>query len=101
MKKLLILICIILVAIPLPAQQITNVKQKIENGRIVITYDLQGSDEYEYTVSIQAKNNAGQQIKPEIVAGDIGKVTLGRNKTIYWEPKPKEELWRVGLLLLI
>jgi len=85
MKKLLILICIMLIAVPLSAQQITNVKQKIENGRIIITYDLNGTDEY--TVSIQAKNKAGQKITPAVVAGDFGNITPGKNKTIYWEPQ--------------
>ncbi len=87
MKKLLLLIGALLIAVPLYTQQITNVNHKIEEGRIVITYDLSGTDEYEYTVSIQAKNNAGQQIKPEIVVGDIGYVEPGNSKTIYWEPQ--------------
>ncbi len=88
MKKILLLICITLIAVPLSAQQITNMKQKVENGRIVIIYDIIGEDNYDkYTVSMQAKNNAGQQITPYVVAGDIGNVKLGINKTIYWEPQ--------------
>ena len=81
-------------------QQITNVQQKIENGRIVITYDLNGA--YEYTVSIKAKNNQGKQITPAAVAGDIGQVTPGRNKTIFWEPLLEGlnlEEWKVELTL--
>ena len=86
MKKILILLVLFMIVFTLPvaAQQITNVQQKIENGRIVITYDLNGA--YEYTVSIKAKNNQGKQITPAAVAGDIGQVTPGRNKTIFWEP---------------
>ena len=87
MKKLLILICIMLIALPISAQQITNVKQKIENGRIVITYDLQGSVEYVYIVFLEAKNNTGKQITPQAIAGDAGLVRPGKTKIIYWEPQ--------------
>ena len=86
MKKILLLLCTLLLALPLYAQQITNVQQKIENGRIVITYDLSGSDEDEYSVFIKAKDTSGNTIIPSAVAGDIGKVIPGRSKTIYWEP---------------
>ncbi len=68
-------------------QQIKNVQQKIDNGRIVICYDLTGNDKCEYTITIEAKNNFGERITPEVVVGDIGNVIPGQNKTIYWEPK--------------
>ena len=102
MKKILLLLCTLLLALPLSAQQITNMKQKIENGRIVITYDLSGGDEYEYSVSLQAKDASKNTIIPSAVAGDIGKVIPGRSKTIYWEPVLEGlnlEEWKVELTL--
>ena len=102
MKRLLLVLFMIVVTLPLSAQQITNIQQKIKNGRIVITYDLSGGDEYEYSVSLQAKDASKNTIIPSAVAGDIGQVTPGRNKTIFWEPLLEGlnlEEWKVELTL--
>ena len=98
MKKILILICLLLIALPLSAQQITNFQQKIENGRIVITYDLTGNDEY--IVTLNAIDQSGNSITPIAAAGDIGNIKPGRDKTIYWEPRLEGknlEGWKISL----
>jgi len=86
MKKILLLLCTLLLTVTLSAQQITNVKQKIENGRIIITYDITGSNE-NYTVLVTAKDSYCNSITPSVIVGDIGEVKPGINKTIYWEPQ--------------
>ena len=66
-------------------QQITNLHQKIENGRIVISYDLQGKIGFTYKINVTAKNG-DEIISPNIIAGDMNEVSLGDNKVIWWEP---------------
>ena len=102
MKKLFILLIILFGYTFLSAQQISNVQQKVENGRIVIMYDLSGSDEYDYTVSLKAKDTSNNTIIPFAIAGDIGNVIPGKNKTIYWEPVLEGrslEGWKIDLSL--
>jgi len=67
------------------AQTITNVRQTVENGRIVIKYDLAGTDEY--NVTITATDKTGQTITPTIVAFDIQSVSAGIDHVIWWEPQ--------------
>jgi|GEM_PF-4573565 len=66
------------------AQTITNVRQTVENGRIVIKYDLAGADEYD--IKLIAMDKTGQTIEPTVVAGEIQSVSAGRDHFIWWEP---------------
>ncbi len=85
MKKV-ILYCFLFIIFTstLFSQPISNIQQKIENGRIVITYDLSGNDTYNIVPS--ATNKDGTEIKPEVIAGDLNDVKPGKNHEICWEP---------------
>ena len=85
MKKVILSgFLLLLFSTPLLCQQISNVQQKIENGRIIITYDLSGDDIYNITLT--ATNKDGTKIKPEVIAGDLENVKPGKNHKIWWEP---------------
>ena len=85
MKKIILFTFILFIfATNLLGQHITNVKQKIENGRIVITYDLSGN--YTYNIVPLATNKDGTKIKPEVIAGDLKNVKPGKNYEMWWEP---------------
>ena len=80
-------------------QQITNLHQKIENGRIVISYDLQGKIGFTYKINVTAKNG-DEIISPVVIAGDLSIISPGENKTIWWEPVLEGRAlkgWHVGL----
>ena len=63
------------------AQQITNLHQKIENGRIVITYDLKGNVGEIYTINVTAENEV-EIFFPQVIAGDLNSISPGEDKTI-------------------
>ncbi len=65
-------------------QTITNVKQNIENGRIVITYDLKGASQKSYDITINATKD-GKTIIPRAIAGPVN-VKPGVNHILWWEP---------------
>ncbi len=67
--------------------QLRNVKQILENGRIVVTYDLQGNDEDRCSIKVIAANKNGDTINPVSVAGDIIAVAPGQRRTISWNPE--------------
>ena len=67
------------------SQTITNVKSKIENGRIVINYDLSGSGNWDILFSTRSEN--GEKITPKVVVGEIKRVRPGKNHIIWWEPQ--------------
>ena len=66
-------------------QTITNLQQKIENGRIVVTYDLQGKPGESYNINLTVKKE-GDSIIPKVIAGDLTDVSPGTHKVIWWEP---------------
>ena len=82
MKKIITLYIILSFGL---TQKITNITQKIENGRIVIHYDLSGDNNKEYQINITAEKN-GKSIRPYAVVGELKNVTHGKNKLIWWEP---------------
>jgi len=84
MKKIIIILILISSSV-LFSQQITNFNQKIKNGRIVITYDLQGNTSYDITITA-TKN--GKTIIPsgKCLGFDYGTVTPGKDKIIWWAP---------------
>ena len=66
--------------------QSSNVRQTIENGRIVITYDLQDKASDVYDITLTASDAQGTTVKPTAVAGNID-VSSGSNRIIWWEPQ--------------
>ena len=65
-------------------QTLSNVKQSIENGRIVITYDLTGDAQKSYDITINATKD-GKTIIPRAIAGPVN-VKPGVNHILWWEP---------------
>jgi len=70
------------------SQSITNIQQKTENGRIVITYDFQGGSGEVYNVYniILRAEKEGTTIHPRVAVGDVRDVSPGKDKEIWWEP---------------
>jgi|SaaInlStandDraft_4_1057021.scaffolds.fasta_scaffold36554_1 uncharacterized protein (TIGR02145 family) len=66
-------------------QVITNTNQSIENGRIFITFDLQG-ESYLYFNIILTAERGSELIQPKAIVGDVLNVSPGTNKLIWWEP---------------
>jgi hypothetical protein len=65
--------------------QVSNVQQTNENGRIVITYDLQGKPTDIYDLIVSAQDGQGREIKPIALVGN-NDVIPGSNHIIWWEP---------------
>ena len=65
--------------------QISNVHQSVNNGRIVIIYDLRGSDEDFYDIKVTATNDNGETITPRAIVGDLAVVAVGQGRSIWWE----------------
>jgi hypothetical protein len=85
MKKYIQIFLFALLGQVIFTQQITNLQQKIENGRIVVTYDLQGKTGELYNINLTAKKE-GDSIIPKVIAGDLTDVSPGTHKVIWWEP---------------
>ncbi len=66
--------------------QVSNIRQTVDNGRIIISYDLLGSDEYVYNIRITATNDNDVMITPAAVAGDLSKISPSQGRSIWWEP---------------
>ena len=67
--------------------KIENVHFGVENGNVIINYDLLGYPAKNYIVRIFLKkgNDVNYQYEPRIVSGDVGKGKFaGRNKRIVW-----------------
>ena len=72
----------------LPAvAQISNVRQTLENGRIIVTYDLKGHPADRYTINVAATNENGDTLRPAAIVGDLAHVTPEQGRTIWWEPQ--------------
>jgi hypothetical protein len=78
---LLFSICIISIA------QISNVRQTIENGRIVINYSLRGAPNEIFDIYITANDGQNHYITPQTITGDILETNPEQLKTIWWEPQ--------------
>jgi formylglycine-generating enzyme required for sulfatase activity len=77
---------LLVISLPAYAQQVSNVRSEVRNGRMVITYDLEGGRGAIYDISILAKRASGEEAKPRIIAGDVADVSPGSGHTIWWEP---------------
>jgi len=67
--------------------QIDNIDFGLQEGKIVITYDLLKSDKNErFIVFVNAITESGDSILARSVSGDVNEnVSGGRNKTIVWD----------------
>ncbi len=82
--------------------QISNVRQTIENNRIVITYDLLGSDGDCYNIDITSTNEDAEIITPHAVVGDINRVLPGKDRSIWWETQIEglnQRGWKISLAI--
>lgn len=89
--KLSLILCLLYpAALSLKAQsiaEIENIDFYSEDTKLVITYDLvkAGTGEI-FDIWIKIKTDAGKEIIPRAIYGDIGKgVTGGTNKRVYWD----------------
>ncbi len=69
------------------SSQISNVRQEVEDGHVIITYDLSGKAGKTYNIFASATSAAGDTIMPHAIAGDIHEVSPGKNLSIRWEPQ--------------
>ncbi len=67
--------------------QISNVRQKVEDGHVIITYDLSGEEEGTYNIFVTATSADGDTMMPHAIAGDVHEVSPGKNLSIRWEPQ--------------
>jgi hypothetical protein len=66
--------------------QVSNVRQTVDNGRIIITYDLRGSEDTVYNIGMSAATENGETVTPRAIAGDLAAVSPGEGRSIWWEP---------------
>ncbi len=83
MQKICLLLLAGLVCLQVLAQEIINVRTEVDDGRVIITYDLIGEDKI--NVLVKASKH-GETILPSAIAGDIIEVLPGQEKQIWWEP---------------
>ena len=80
------LFLLLITATSLLQSQITNVRQTTEKGRVVVTYDLRGTDDA-YNIGVTATNESGETIAPHAIVGDLADVAPGQGRSIWWEPQ--------------
>jgi hypothetical protein len=78
------ILCIVFMTSILDAQ-VSNVRQTTDQGRIIITYDLNASDEDIYSINVMATHENGQTVKPRAIVGDLSAVTPGKDRNIWWQ----------------
>lgn len=68
------------------AQKIENVRAKIENNLVIVSYDLMAPADNDWTFDVYLYSSVNKYTQPlERVSGDIGKnITPGKNKEITW-----------------
>lgn len=69
---------------------VENVSYAVSGGKIFIKYDLLGSNDQAYNVSLALKRSSSDNIiyVPKTVSGDIGEIhSAGKDKQIIWEIK--------------
>jgi len=86
MRKVLILIAILMIALVSNAAEDKNSEMRMEGNRGLVTYDLIGepNEDAEVYFSIEYKGKRYTQDELSI-SGDVGKVISGSNKKIYWD----------------
>jgi hypothetical protein len=65
-----------------------NVEYQVSDGRVYITYDLSGSPDQLFDVTLKLKrlSNLKVEIQPETVFGDVGEGNFaGENRRIVWD----------------
>lgn len=85
--RLLFSLCLF-AALPITAQNVSNIDWSLDDSqeKIIVTYDLDRIDKYQYfDVTLQAQLGS-QTIVPKSVTGDVGTfIKYGKNKKIIWE----------------
>jgi hypothetical protein len=64
------------------SQQITNITQKIENGRVVIDFELQGKSDNLYDITLTATHTNAKTIIPIVAVGRIKNIKPGKSHYI-------------------
>jgi len=73
-----------------PPASVSNVRYNILGDSVIVTYDLKGSPEDEYAVSLELRSDAdpGFFFRPRVVSGDAGKGRFaGSGRRIVWNVK--------------
>jgi hypothetical protein len=66
-------------------QSISNVRAENQNGKVIVTYDLNGTNDVKYVITLYGSHD-NFQASLKYVAGDVGKgVAAGTNKRIEWD----------------
>lgn len=88
MKTKLALFVILLSAITLLPQKVTNVDFEPKQNKIFITYDLDGEKDTEYEIGVVLKREefSGFIFRPKLLTGDVGEgIKPGKGKEIVWD----------------
>ena len=94
------LLFLIILSAPNTVAQISNVRQTIENGRVVVVYDLGGAFDDLYNIALAATDDDGNTVRPKAVVGDIAHVAPGKGHTIWWGPQLEgvaSTSWKIAL----
>jgi len=85
MKKIIVLSVFLVSFFSMFSQTVENIVAKLENNKIVITYDLLGNGNSSYFIQIFASFD--NFAKPLVfVSGEVGTGRkIGRNKIVYWD----------------
>ena len=67
--------------------QVSNVRQKVQDGHIIITYDLSGAAEKTYEIFVIAARPGGDSIRAHAITGDVHEVSPGMGLSIRWDPQ--------------
>jgi len=86
MRKVLIIITILLIALISHTAEDKNSEMRMEGNRGLITYDLIGELNEDAEVNFSIEYNGKRYTQDELsISGDVGKVISGNNKKIYWD----------------
>jgi len=86
MKKVLIIVAILIIAMISQAAKDKNSLMRQEGNRGVVRYDLVGDAGEDAEVNLSIEYNGKRYTQDELsITGDIGKVVTGSNKAIFWD----------------
>jgi len=86
MKKVLIIVAILIIAIISQAAEDKNSVMRQEGNRGVVRYDLVGDAGEDAEVDFSIEYNGKRYTQDELsITGDIGEVITGNNKKIFWD----------------
>jgi len=86
MKKVLIIVAILIIAMISQAAKDKNSLMRQEGNRGVVRYDLVGDAGEDAEVNLSIEYNGKRYTQDELsITGDIGEVITGNNKKIFWD----------------